>query len=65
MVLLHHEVEVEFPDSQLTEKHLATVLEFGKIENGKSTTAMALTVGVPAAIGALVICNQFSFCHTC
>lgn len=57
MVLLHHEVEVEFPDSQLTEKHLATLLEFGKIENGKSTTAMALTVGIPAAIGALVICT--------
>lgn len=54
MVLLHHEVEVEFPDSQQTEKHRATLLEFGRIENGKSTTAMALTVGVPAAIGALV-----------
>lgn len=57
MVLLHHEVEVEFPDSQQTEKHRATLLEFGKIKNGKSTTAMALTVGVPAAIGALVSCS--------
>ncbi|XP_078157714.1 lysine-ketoglutarate reductase/saccharopine dehydrogenase bifunctional enzyme isoform X2 [Carex rostrata] len=58
MVLLHHEVEVEFPDSQQTEKHRATLLEFGKIENGKSTTAMALTVGVPAAIGALLLLHN-------
>ena len=55
MVLLHHEVEVEYPDGQPTEKHQATLLEFGKVENGRSTTAMALTVGVPAAIGALVV----------
>lgn len=55
MVLLHHEVEVEYPDGQPTEKHKATLLEFGKVENGRSTTAMALTVGVPAAIGALVV----------
>ncbi|KAJ4792712.1 Lysine ketoglutarate reductase/saccharopine dehydrogenase [Rhynchospora pubera] len=55
MVLLHHEVELEFPNDGLTEKHLATLLEFGKIENRKSTSAMALTVGVPAAIGALLL----------
>ncbi|KAF3439754.1 hypothetical protein FNV43_RR18032 [Rhamnella rubrinervis] len=55
MVLLHHEVEVDFPDEQLTEKHRATLLEFGKTRNGKNTTAMALTVGIPAAIGALLI----------
>jgi alpha-aminoadipic semialdehyde synthase len=54
MVLLHHEVEVEYPDGQPNEKHQATLLEFGKVENGRSTTAMALTVGIPAAIGALV-----------
>ncbi|PWZ20734.1 hypothetical protein Zm00014a_027220 [Zea mays] len=54
MVLLHHEVQVEYPDGQPTEKHQATLLEFGKVENGRSTTAMALTVGIPAAIGALV-----------
>lgn len=53
-MLLHHEVEVDFPDDQLTEKHRATLLEFGKTQNGKNTTAMALTVGIPAAIGALV-----------
>ncbi|KAJ3695752.1 hypothetical protein LUZ60_001129 [Juncus effusus] len=55
MVLLHHEVRVEFSDGQLAEKHEGTLLEFGKIENGKTTTAMALTVGVPAAIGALLL----------
>ncbi|KAM0851429.1 hypothetical protein ACQ4PT_052425 [Festuca glaucescens] len=55
MVLLHHEVEVEYPDGRPAEKHQATLLEFGKSENGRSTTAMALTVGVPAAIGALLL----------
>ncbi|KAJ1281347.1 hypothetical protein BS78_04G299100 [Paspalum vaginatum] len=55
MVLLHHEVEVEYPDGRPTEKHQATLLEFGKVENGRSTTAMALTVGIPAAIGAQLL----------
>lgn len=54
MVLLHHEVEVDFPDGQLTEIHRATLLEFGRTKNGKTTSAMALTVGIPAGIGALV-----------
>lgn len=53
MVLLHHEIEVDFPDSKNTEKHTATLVEIGK-SNGKMRTAMALTVGIPAAIGALV-----------
>ncbi|KAE9602514.1 putative oxidoreductase [Lupinus albus] len=55
MVLLHHEVEVEYPDSQVTENHRATLLEFGKTVDGKTTTAMALTVGIPAAVGALLL----------
>ncbi|KAF6139903.1 hypothetical protein GIB67_009750 [Kingdonia uniflora] len=55
MVLLHHEVEVEFPDGRPTENHRATLLEFGRTESGKTTTAMALTVGIPAAIGALLL----------
>lgn len=55
MVLLHHEVEVEFPDGQPKEKHGATLLEFGRTKNGQDTTAMALTVGIPAAIGALLL----------
>lgn len=59
MVLLHHEVEIEYPDSKITEKHRATLLEFGKIIDGKTTTAMALTVGIPAAVGALVFILHF------
>ncbi|KAF8025943.1 hypothetical protein BT93_F2696 [Corymbia citriodora subsp. variegata] len=55
MVLLHHEVEIEYPESQHEEKHCATLLEFGRTKNGKTTTAMALTVGIPAAIGALLL----------
>ncbi|KAH7574490.1 hypothetical protein JRO89_XS03G0302600 [Xanthoceras sorbifolium] len=55
MVLLYHEVEVEFPDGRPTENHRATLLEFGETKNGKMTTAMALTVGVPAAIAALLL----------
>lgn len=55
MVLLHHEVEVEYSDGRPTEKHQATLLEFGTVENDRSTTAMALTVGLPAAIGALLL----------
>uniref|UniRef100_A0A0A9DEN2 Lkrsdh1 n=1 Tax=Arundo donax TaxID=35708 RepID=A0A0A9DEN2_ARUDO len=55
MVLLHHEVEVEYSDGRPTEKHQATLLEFGKVENGRPNTAMALTVGIPAAIGALLL----------
>lgn len=55
MVLLHHEVEVDFPESQTTEKHSATLLEFGKTANGKTVNAMALTVGVPAAVATLLL----------
>ncbi|XP_020531935.1 alpha-aminoadipic semialdehyde synthase isoform X1 [Amborella trichopoda] len=55
MVLLQHEVEVGFEDGRPSESHRATLLEFGKIQNGKNTTAMARTVGIPAAIGALLL----------
>ncbi|XP_022888117.1 alpha-aminoadipic semialdehyde synthase [Olea europaea var. sylvestris] len=55
MVLMHHEVEVDFPNGQRTENHRATLLECGRTKNGKTTTAMALTVGIPAAIGALLM----------
>ncbi|KAF9680334.1 hypothetical protein SADUNF_Sadunf06G0110300 [Salix dunnii] len=55
MVLLHHEMEVKFPDKQVTENHRGTLLEFGRTEDGKTTTAMALTVGIPVAIGALLL----------
>ncbi|KAI4344673.1 hypothetical protein L6164_011872 [Bauhinia variegata] len=55
MVLLHHEVEIDFPESPVTEIHRATLLEFGRTLDGKTTSAMALTVGVPAAVGALLL----------
>ncbi|XP_065848930.1 alpha-aminoadipic semialdehyde synthase isoform X2 [Euphorbia lathyris] len=55
MVLLHHELEVEFPDNPPTEYHRGTLLEFGTTKNGKTITSMALTVGIPAAIGALLL----------
>ncbi|KAG0485247.1 hypothetical protein HPP92_009326 [Vanilla planifolia] len=55
MVLLHHEIQVEYPDGRPTETHKATLLEFGKIENGKNTTAMARTVGITVAIGTLLL----------
>ncbi|CAI9760968.1 unnamed protein product [Fraxinus pennsylvanica] len=55
MVLMHHEVEVDFPNGRQTENHRATLLECGRTKNGKTTTAMALTVGIPAASGALLL----------
>ncbi|PKA52944.1 Alpha-aminoadipic semialdehyde synthase [Apostasia shenzhenica] len=55
MVLLHHEIEVEHPDGRTAENHKATLLEFGRTMNGRTTTAMALTVGIPAAIGTLLL----------
>ncbi|XP_027072191.1 alpha-aminoadipic semialdehyde synthase isoform X1 [Coffea arabica] len=55
MVLLHHEIEVDFRDGQPTENHRATLLEFGRTKDGNTTTAMALTVGIPAAVGALLL----------
>lgn len=61
MVILHHEVEIDFPDGQATEKQRATLLDYGRIKNGRTTTSMALTVGIPAAIGALVIFFKFVF----
>lgn len=54
MVLLYHQVVVEFPNGRPTEKHEATLLEFGRTQNGKTISGMALTVGIPVAIGALV-----------
>jgi len=59
MVLLHHEVEVDFPDGRKAEHHQATLLEYGRTKNGKTTTAMAFTVGIPAAIGAVVSSHPF------
>ncbi|KAL0308366.1 UNVERIFIED_CONTAM: Alpha-aminoadipic semialdehyde synthase [Sesamum radiatum] len=58
MVFLHHEVEVEFPNGQPTDNHRATLLEFGRTQGERSYTAMALTVGIPAAIGALLLLGK-------
>ncbi|KAH9306499.1 hypothetical protein KI387_010903, partial [Taxus chinensis] len=58
MVLLHHEVEVIYEDGRPSERHAATLLEFGKTENEKSRTAMARTVGIPAAIGAMLLLER-------
>ncbi|KAL1547882.1 alpha-aminoadipic semialdehyde synthase [Salvia divinorum] len=58
MALLHHEVEVEFPNGQPSEHRGATLLEFGRTEGTRSYTAMALTVGIPAAIGALLLLGK-------
>lgn len=60
MVLLHHEVEIDFQDGKPAERHRATLLEFGRTAtDGKTTTtAMALTVGIPAAVGALLLLSN-------
>ncbi|KAM0037320.1 putative oxidoreductase [Helianthus debilis subsp. tardiflorus] len=55
MVLLHHEIVVDFSNGCPTEHHQATLLEFGRVDNGKETSAMAFTVGIPVAIGTLLL----------
>eukprot|EP00250_Pteridium_aquilinum_P021416 c25115_g1_i3 orf=358-1851(-) len=62
MVLLHHEIEIEYGDGhQPSEKRVATLLEFGDVGSGstdpfqKPHSAMARTVGLPAAIGAQLL----------
>ncbi|RZC91553.1 hypothetical protein C5167_027615 [Papaver somniferum] len=44
MVLLHHVVETEFPDGRPTEKHQASLLEFGRTKNGKTNRDMPVIV---------------------
>ncbi|KAI3754136.1 hypothetical protein L1987_53914 [Smallanthus sonchifolius] len=55
MVLLYHQVVVDFPNGRPTEHHEAILLEFGRTQNGKEISAMAITVGIPVAIGALLL----------
>lgn len=54
MVLLHHELDVVFDESR--ERHTATLLAFGEsvdsCDSGRPESAMARTVGIPAAIAA-------------
>lgn len=54
IMLLHHEVVVDYPDDH-AETHRSTLLAMGRTESGKTTMAMALTVGIPAATGALLL----------
>lgn len=57
MVLLHHELTIAFDGSK--ERHTATLIAFGDSGDscgpGRSETAMARTVGIPAAIAAEVM----------
>ncbi|XP_069142831.1 alpha-aminoadipic semialdehyde synthase-like [Solanum lycopersicum] len=54
IMLLHHEVVVDYPDDH-AETHRSTLLAMGRTENGKTAMSMALTVGIPAATGALLL----------
>lgn len=55
-MLLHHELDVVFDGSR--ERHTATLLAFGEsvdsCGSGRPESAMARTVGIPAAIAAEV-----------
>lgn len=57
-MLLHHELDVELNGQ--VERHTATLLAFGETAEGCSQrrpeSAMARTVGIPAAIAAEVRC---------
>ena len=70
MVILHHELEVEIEG--VRERHTATLLAFGEGADIGSLlrpqSAMARTVGIPAAIAAQVnsihiSCNYFCCSH--
>lgn len=53
MVLMHHELGVTNKDGS-TSKHFGTLLAYGE-PLGRGPSAMATTVGLPAAIGAALI----------
>ena len=58
-MLLHHELDIEFDGSR--ERHSATLLAFGETADGskRAESAMARTVGIPAAIAAQVnVCSM-------
>jgi saccharopine dehydrogenase-like NADP-dependent oxidoreductase len=52
MVLLHHEIDVFYPECGKRERILSTFTDFGQLGGH---TAMSRTVGLPAATGALLI----------
>ncbi len=55
MVILIHELDVEYPKENKKEKIISTMVEYGD-PNG--FTAIAKTVGLPAAIAAKLILNK-------
>jgi saccharopine dehydrogenase-like NADP-dependent oxidoreductase len=55
MVILIHDFDVEYPETGKKERRVSTLVEYGK-PNG--FTAIAKTVGLPAAIGAKLILNN-------
>lgn len=62
MVLLHHEVEIEFPDGRPTEKHQASLLEFGRIKNGKTNRDMPVIVVLNSQFFHFLISFLFDLC---
>ncbi len=55
MVILVHDFEVQYPETGKKERRVSTLVEYG---NPSGFTAIAKTVGLPAAIGAKLILNN-------
>ncbi|MBK8944201.1 MAG: saccharopine dehydrogenase NADP-binding domain-containing protein [Ignavibacteriae bacterium] len=63
MVILHHEIEAEYPNNK-KEKIISTLVDYGDPKN--NMTAIAKTVGAPAAIAVkLLLQNELKLkgCH--
>jgi hypothetical protein len=64
MVVLHHELEAEFPDQGPRRERLsATLIEYGQ---PGGTTAIARTVGLPVAVAAKLLLTDrlpLTGCH--
>ncbi len=64
MVILHHEIEATFPDTNKKEKTVSTLVEYGDPKN--KFTAIAKTVGAPAAIAVKLLLKgelKLTGCH--
>ena len=55
MVILHHEIEAGFPNKNSKEKITSTLIEYGN--PAEKYTAIAKTVGAPAAIATKLLLN--------
>jgi len=55
MVILHHEIEASFPYTKSKEKITSTLIEYGNPV--EKFTAIAKTVGAPAAIATKLLLN--------